>query len=125
MTRQASFAPGQAEAALARGVHTFMVVPLTARRVTLGVTVLARAENPKAHDQADVRLVSDLASRAAVHIDNARLYTREHTTALTLQRSLAAPRHPPGGRARHRLPLPAGQPGRASRRRLVRRHPPR
>jgi serine phosphatase RsbU (regulator of sigma subunit) len=35
-----------------------------------------------------VRLVSDLVSRAAVHIDNARLYTREHTSAVTLQHSL-------------------------------------
>jgi serine phosphatase RsbU (regulator of sigma subunit) len=35
-----------------------------------------------------VRLASDLAARAAVCIDNARLYTREHTTAVTLQRSL-------------------------------------
>ena len=35
-----------------------------------------------------MRLVSDLAERAAMHIDNARLYTREHATAVTLQRSL-------------------------------------
>jgi serine phosphatase RsbU (regulator of sigma subunit) len=41
-----------------------------------------------------VRLASVLASRAAVHIDNARLYTREHTTAITLQRSLL-PQHVP------------------------------
>jgi serine phosphatase RsbU (regulator of sigma subunit) len=33
-------------------------------------------------------LVSDLAERAAVLIDNARLYTREHDAAVTLQRSM-------------------------------------
>jgi PAS domain S-box-containing protein len=88
MTRQVTFAPGQAEALLAQGVHTLMVVPLTARGVTLGVALLGRAEHPEPYDEADVRLVSDLASRAAVHIDNARLYTREHDTAVTLQRSL-------------------------------------
>jgi len=65
-----------------------MVVPLTARGVTLGVAALSRAEHPEPYDEADVRLVSDLASRAAVHIDNARLYTREHDAAVTLQRSL-------------------------------------
>jgi serine phosphatase RsbU (regulator of sigma subunit) len=65
-----------------------MTVPLTARGVTLGVVSLSRAENPGPYDEADVRLVSDLAARAAVHIDNARLYTREHDAAVTLQRSL-------------------------------------
>jgi serine phosphatase RsbU (regulator of sigma subunit) len=42
-----------------------------------------------------VRLVSDLAARAAVHIDNARLYTREHDAAVTLQRSLLPRDIPP------------------------------
>jgi GAF domain-containing protein len=45
---------------------------------------------PEPYGEADLRLVSDLAARAAVHIDNARLYTREHATAVTLQRSLLA-----------------------------------
>ena len=86
--------PDVAEALLARGVHTFMAVPLIARGVTLGVASFARAEHPEPYGEADVRLASDLVSRAAVHIDNARLYTREHTTAITLQRSLL-PRHIP------------------------------
>jgi PAS domain S-box-containing protein len=82
------YAPGNAEALLARGVHTAMAVPLTARGITLGMVAFARAEQPEAYGEADVRLVSDLAARAAVHIDNARLYTREHDAAVTLQRSL-------------------------------------
>jgi serine phosphatase RsbU (regulator of sigma subunit) len=72
-----------------------MVVPLIARGVTLGVTVFCRAENPEPYDEADVRLVSDLAARAAVDIDNARLYTREHDAAVTLQRSLLPRDIPP------------------------------
>jgi hypothetical protein len=92
--RQASYAPGNAEALLARGVHTAMVVPLIARGVTLGVAPFSRAENPEPYDEADLRLASDLASRAAVHVDNARLYTREHHTAVTLQRSLLPQRVP-------------------------------
>ncbi len=70
-------------------------MPLTARGVTLGVVLLGRAEHPEPYDEADVRLVSDLASRAAVHIDNARLYTREHDAAVTLQRSLLPRDIPP------------------------------
>ena len=94
MRRQGIYTPGHMEALLARGVHTFMAVPLVARGVTLGVAAFGRAEHPEPYDQADVRLASDLASRAAVHIDNARLYTREHNTAVTLQRSLL-PQHVP------------------------------
>ncbi|HEX4660099.1 MAG TPA: SpoIIE family protein phosphatase [Streptosporangiaceae bacterium] len=83
-----AYTPGQAEAILAGGVHTFLAVPLIARGVTLGLALLGRAEHPDPYGEADVRLVSELASRAAVHIDNARLYTREHEAAVTLQRSL-------------------------------------
>jgi PAS domain S-box-containing protein len=95
MTGQVAYTPRHAEAVLARGLHTFMAVPLIARGVTLGVALLGRAEHPEPYGEADVRLVSDLASRAAVHIDNARLYTREHDTAVTLQRSLLPRDIPP------------------------------
>jgi PAS domain S-box-containing protein len=94
-TRQNAYAPGGADALMARGVHTTMLVPLTARGTTLGVATFCRAENPEPYDEADLRLVTDLAARAAVHIDNARLYTREHATAVTLQRSLLPRDIPP------------------------------
>jgi len=93
--RQSGLSPGHLQSLLDRGVHTFMAVPLIARGVTLGVTVLLRAENPEPYDEADVRLASDLAARAAVHIDNARLYTREHDAGITLQRSLLPRDVPP------------------------------
>jgi len=94
MSGQVHFTSDHAQALLSRGVHTLMLVPLVARGVLLGMAAFCRAENPEPYDEDDLRLVSDLASRAAVHIDNARLYTREHTTAITLQRSLL-PRHIP------------------------------
>jgi PAS domain S-box-containing protein len=94
MSGQLRFTPDHAQALLSRGVHTLMLVPLVARGVMLGMAAFCRAENPEPYDEDDLRLVSDLASRAAVHIDNARLYTHEHTTAITLQRSLL-PRHIP------------------------------
>jgi stage II sporulation SpoE-like protein/PAS domain-containing protein/GAF domain-containing protein len=92
--RQVAYAPARADALLAQGAHTYMMVPLAARGVALGVATFARAEHPEPWCQGDVRLASDLASRAAVCIDNARLYSREHATAITLQRSLL-PRHVP------------------------------
>src|SRR5258708_4742389 len=95
MTGQVAYTPRHAEAVLARGLPTFMAVPLIARGITRGVALLGRAEPPEPYDEADVRLVSDLASRAAVHIDNARLYTREHDAAVTLQRSLLPRDIPP------------------------------
>jgi PAS domain S-box-containing protein len=88
ISRQAPYSPAHLEALLAQGVHTAMVMPLVARGVSLGMASFGRAEHPEPYGEADVRLVSDLISRAAVYIDNARLYTREHTTAVTLQRSL-------------------------------------
>jgi PAS domain S-box-containing protein len=94
LTDQVAYTLGQADSIRARGVHSLMLVPLIARGVTLGVAAFCRAENPEPYGPADVRLVSDLVARAAVHIDNARLYTREHATAVTLQRSLL-PRHIP------------------------------
>lgn len=70
---------------------SLMAVPLVARGATLGVTLFARTmrpEQPIAFDHDDVSLATELASRAAVCVDNARRYTRERTTALALQRSL-------------------------------------
>jgi len=86
--RQADPAVGYAQALLDRGVHTLMMVPLTARGVTLGAAGFYRAEHAGAYDAADMRLARDLVERATVHIDSARLYTREHDAAVTLQRSL-------------------------------------
>jgi len=80
--------PRYVDVLLARGVHTTMVVPLIARGTTLGVAALSRAEQPDPYDEDDLKLVSDLVSRAAMYLDNARLYAREHDTAVTLQRSL-------------------------------------
>ncbi|WP_028812574.1 SpoIIE family protein phosphatase [Streptomyces flavidovirens] len=70
---------------------SMMAVPLVARGTTLGVAVFVRQltpQHPDPFDQDDVSLAQELASRAAVCVDNARRYTRERTTALALQRSL-------------------------------------
>ncbi|MFI1963308.1 SpoIIE family protein phosphatase [Streptomyces pathocidini] len=76
------------------GVHSYMCVPLTARGSVIGTLSLFRARAEEPFDEDDQLLASELAARAAISIDNARLYRGERRTALTLQRSLL-PRRPP------------------------------
>ncbi|MFH8802629.1 SpoIIE family protein phosphatase [Streptomyces sp. NPDC017936] len=76
------------------GVHSVMTVPLSARGTTLGVVVFVRHRHPDPFHEDDLVLAEELAARAAVCIDNARRYTRERSTAVTLQRSLLPQRMP-------------------------------
>jgi PAS domain S-box-containing protein len=76
------------------GVHSMMSVPLQARGTTLGVAAFTRYRHPDAFTHDDVLLAEEVTARAAVCIDNARRYSRERETTLTLQRSLL-PRHLP------------------------------
>ncbi|MFF3849292.1 SpoIIE family protein phosphatase [Streptomyces sp. NPDC002328] len=76
------------------GVHSHMVVPLRARGVTAGVVTLLRWENPDPFDEDDLLLVEELSARAAVCVDNARRFAREHSAALALQTSLLPPALP-------------------------------
>ncbi|MFI9105442.1 SpoIIE family protein phosphatase [Streptomyces fildesensis] len=69
------------------GIHSLISVPLQARGVVLGMVEFWRSELPP-FEQDDLPPAEELAARAAVCIDNARRYTREHITAVTLQRSL-------------------------------------
>lgn len=91
------------------GVHSMLAVPLRARGTTLGVAVGVRIAHPDAYAEDDAVLAEELASRAAVCVDNARRFARERTTALALQHSLL-PRGLPGQAAvevAHRY-LPSG-----------------
>ncbi|MFH8974764.1 SpoIIE family protein phosphatase [Streptomyces sp. NPDC017890] len=76
-------------------VRSTLAVPLVARGTTLGVAVAVRAAPQPPHVHDDTVLAEELASRAAVCIDNARRFARERSTALTLQHSLL-PKDLPG-----------------------------
>ncbi|GGO29040.1 hypothetical protein GCM10010116_58240 [Microbispora rosea subsp. aerata] len=92
------------------GVRSIMMVPLRARGVTLGLAGFARYQSPEPFAEDDLALAEELASRAAVCVDNARRYTREHATALALQRSLLPrdlPEHPAVESAGRYLPAAA------------------
>jgi serine phosphatase RsbU (regulator of sigma subunit) len=75
-------------AARAAGAHSMMIIPLIARGVIMGTVTLYRLGGSQSFTRVDLSLARDLVSRAAVPIDNARLYTRERATALALQRGL-------------------------------------
>ncbi|GHE46351.1 SpoIIE family protein phosphatase [Streptomyces capitiformicae] len=88
-----------------------LALPLKARGATLGVVVFARSRHADPFEHEEIQLAEELVSRTAVCLDNARRYTREHATALTLQRDLlprALPQQP-GVEVAHRY-LPAAGP---------------
>ncbi|HEV2378061.1 MAG TPA: SpoIIE family protein phosphatase [Streptosporangiaceae bacterium] len=94
---------------VATNFSSYLAVPLTARGVVVGCAVFARAPASPTFNPTDVTLASELASRTAVFLDNARLYQRERRTALALQRSLlpSRPQVPGGMEVAHRY-LPVG-----------------
>ena len=73
---------------LAFGSGSRLAVPLTARRKVVGTLLLVHGPSGRTFDESDLDLAADLGLRAGLAIDNARMYTREKTTAVTLQRSL-------------------------------------
>jgi PAS domain S-box-containing protein len=56
------------------GLSSYMTIPLIARRRTLGAISLVFAESGRRYGEQDLRLAEDLARRAALAVDNSRLY---------------------------------------------------
>ncbi|WP_374936784.1 SpoIIE family protein phosphatase [Streptomyces sp. Ru71] len=79
--------PERARRVLDFGIHSLITAPLRARGMALGMVEFWRSDMD-AFTEEDLAFAEELAARAAVAIDNARRYTREHTMAVTLQRSL-------------------------------------
>ncbi|WP_078880756.1 SpoIIE family protein phosphatase [Kitasatospora purpeofusca] len=80
--------PDRVAPGLAAGIHSYLMLPVTARGMVLGGAEFIRMRNPEPFTASDVALAEELVARTALAIDNARLYRRERETALTLQRSL-------------------------------------
>ncbi|MFE5371155.1 SpoIIE family protein phosphatase [Streptomyces mirabilis] len=80
--------PERARKALECGLRSLVTVPLQARNVPLGVVNFYRTVDSPAFQPEDLSFAEELAARAALAIDNARRFTREHAMAVTLQRSL-------------------------------------
>jgi len=88
--------PGAQE--IMAGYASWLAMPLIARGAVVGCAIFARSPASPAFNQGDISLAGELASRAAVCIDNARLYALERRTALALQQGLlpAQPQVPDG-----------------------------
>ncbi|WP_217576482.1 SpoIIE family protein phosphatase/ATP-binding protein [Streptomyces sp. GbtcB7] len=103
--------PDRARRLVAYGIHSMIAAPLRARGVILGVATFWRSKEPTPFAQEDLSLAEELVARAAVSIENARRFTREHTTAVTLQRNLlphALPEQSAVDVAHRYLPAEAG-----------------
>ncbi|WP_371593760.1 SpoIIE family protein phosphatase [Streptomyces virginiae] len=105
------------------------LVPLVARGTVLGAVAVTRTRAREPFDEEDSVLVDELVARAALNIDNARMYTLQRQAALTLQRSLTnnalpdvtgleltgrylpASDHDVGGDWYDVIPLPGGRTG--------------
>ncbi|MBY8877587.1 SpoIIE family protein phosphatase [Actinacidiphila acidipaludis] len=102
--------PERLAAYRAAGFHSTMVVPLSARGGQIGTVSLVRAGASGEFTDDDASVARALADRAAISLDNARRYSREHGIAVELQRALlAAPGtpHPRVDVATHYLPAGA------------------
>ncbi|MDK0524250.1 SpoIIE family protein phosphatase [Streptomyces sp. ML-6] len=68
--------------------HSVLQAPLFARGLLLGAVLVWRTDRPEPFVEEDRRLLAEIASRAALSVDNARRYTREHHASVALQRRL-------------------------------------
>jgi sigma-B regulation protein RsbU (phosphoserine phosphatase) len=71
--------------------RSITVVPLRARAETFGVLGLVNTSARAPHSEMEIATAVEVARRASLAIDNARLYGRQLAVAETLQRSLLTP----------------------------------
>ncbi|MGW2255895.1 SpoIIE family protein phosphatase [Kitasatospora sp. NPDC001660] len=99
------------QAVLEFGLGSLIAVPLRARGVLMGVACFWRGRDRGPFEEEDLSLAEELTARAAVSVDNARRFTREHAMAVTLQHSLlprALPEQSAVDVAHRYLPAQAG-----------------
>ncbi|MEV4342796.1 SpoIIE family protein phosphatase [Streptomyces sp. NPDC049590] len=93
------------------GGHSGVWAPLFARGLVLGNLTVWRTDQQDPYDERDADLLAEIASLAALSVDNARRYTRERRSVLALQQRLL-PRpvgdHPGAETAGHYLPAGEG-----------------
>ena len=89
-------APEDRQVALlkALAVRSLMIVPMSTGGRRLGTIAFALSDSVRHYDRADLSVAEELARRAAVAIDNARLYRERSYIARTLQESLLPPELP-------------------------------
>ncbi|MFE9837884.1 SpoIIE family protein phosphatase [Streptomyces sp. NPDC005551] len=72
----------------ATGIHSAAIAPIRSTREVLGALTLGRARTTGHFTGADLSLLEDIARRAGLALDNARLYQRQRKVAETMQNHL-------------------------------------
>jgi PAS domain S-box-containing protein len=67
------------------GIHSAAIVPLRGTREVLGALTLGRGATRADFTISDLPLIEDIARRASLALDNARLYQRQRAVAATMQ----------------------------------------
>jgi PAS domain S-box-containing protein len=83
----------EADVVRALGGLACLFVPLSARGRTLGVMTLVAAQPERRFDAADVELAEEIGRRAAIAMDNARLYEEARSARLAREQLLAIVSH--------------------------------
>ncbi|HMC72640.1 MAG TPA: SpoIIE family protein phosphatase, partial [Mycobacteriales bacterium] len=86
--------PESAEYGRRVGIRSAMTAPLVARGEVLGAVSFVTSVSGRVFTESDREMGEQIAARAAIALDNARLYAREQRIALALQRSLLPDRLP-------------------------------
>jgi PAS domain S-box-containing protein len=86
--------PAQLEVLRKIGMRSVMIVPMAVAGRTIGTITFVSAESGRSFDEDDLTFAGELARRAAVAAENARLYTERTQAAHTLQQSLLPERLP-------------------------------
>ena len=68
------------------GFSSAMIVPLQARGQTLGAMTLVWSESGRHYDESDLRFMEELARRAAMVVDNARLFSEAQDARQDLEK---------------------------------------
>jgi PAS domain S-box-containing protein len=72
----------------ATGMHSAAIAPIRSTRAVLGALTVGRGDNPADFTPEDLPLIEDIARRAGLALDNARLYQRQRKVAETMQNHL-------------------------------------
>ncbi|MFF3733179.1 SpoIIE family protein phosphatase [Streptomyces sp. NPDC002476] len=81
-------APDTARLVRATRAHSLIVVPLTLRGAVLGLVSLYRCRGTASYEENDLPLALTAAAHAALSVDNARRFVRDHVIASAVQRRL-------------------------------------
>ncbi|MCC5651479.1 PAS domain S-box protein [Nostoc sp. XA013] len=71
------------------GIKSVMIVPLIAQGRVLGTISFVTAESDRRYDRTDLTLATDISHRAALAVENARLYRDSHQTLVHYAESLS------------------------------------